>query len=65
MPELQTGKGQLHHEVGKKIAKLSTHTRMLWSKYDVDLNTYLDGEKQIKIFMQHVFNEADLAKDYD
>jgi len=45
MTGLQTGKGQLHHEVGKKIAKLSTHTRLLWPKYDVDLNAHLDNEK--------------------
>jgi len=45
MPGLQTGKGQLHYRVGDKIAKLSTHTRLLWPKYDVDLNAFLDTKK--------------------
>ena len=52
-------------KVSDKIGKINTHIRLLWPKYDPDLNTKVDGTPLIKKYIKHAFTDAGLTKDHD
>ena len=55
----------LQTKVGDKIGKINTQIRLLWPKYDPDLNTKVDGAPLIKKYVKHAFTDAGLSKDHD
>ena len=52
-------------KVSDKIGKINTQIRLLWPKYDPDLNTKVDGTPLIKKYVKHAFTDAGLTKDFD
>lgn len=48
----------------QKIEKLRKQARLLWPKYDPDLDTQVNGRERIHDYIQHIFTSADLQADY-
>ena len=48
----------------EKQEKLKKQVRVLWPKYDPDLDTQVNGRERIHDYIQHIFTSADLQADY-
>ena len=55
----------LQVKTSEKVAKLMTQVKLLWPKYDPDLNATVDGLPLIKKYLAHCFKDATLMKDYE
>lgn len=48
----------------EKAKQVQAQSRMLWAKYDKDLDNVLNGKNQINTFLQHSFKDAKLESDF-
>ena len=47
-----------------KAKEVQSKSRMLWAKYDKDLDNVLNGRDQINAFLKHSFKDAKLESDF-
>jgi hypothetical protein len=52
-------------KASEKIGKLNTQIRLLWPKYDPDLDTFINGVPLIEKMLEHCFKDAHLTKDWE
>ena len=61
---MKTQINPLKAKTTEKISRLTTQTRLLWSKYDNGLKGTISGVPNVKNLLSQCFTKAGLGKDY-
>ena len=48
-----------------KIERLHRKARVLWPKYDPDLDTMVNGRQKVHQYLENVFSDCKMISEYD
>jgi hypothetical protein len=51
-------------KTGDRVSKINTQLRLLWTRYDPDLNTKVDTIPLIRKYIMHAYKDAGFINDF-